>query len=723
MMRAGVAESERGVSKAVGMTSLKPDLDVALVKALEAFYSKYQPSKVENVSEIASRYAGDRIVELWAALGSRYDVEPREAVSWLTGTMHKSSAIQMTPGNDGSTPPDRLQDALRLAAQQDDPSVLAGQIEKYLEAGDVDVASAVVFRCGCPDAGLRPKLWLAMVDCMPGEPIRQREARETEYKRICELVAAACDSEDVYGVHPADSSMKMATIKTEVAADVRVSWASEHNFFQSTDVLQAATTLALCLAQTCSHYIKGSCEMALLLLFALSCGEPCRVSGIEGEAFWCLVRILQVYMGGDDLGSSLANCSRKARVNRVARLLGSYDSELTHFLTKHALLEPALLRLGAALCTRGCFSLDVCLQLWDCFLADPRRFEFHDHIIVALLLQHRDSLMQCGQGLLLDTLLSGGSSANRLRDMIFSLPEQVTRGQSLAKLLNTATSICAFERWCSASSRTPYPPRTKALESYLVVPSEGESPMAARKSTAMESIDSAIGDAKEQLTQLWDRLWLPAADPQTKLQASPVLEESSPTTLEPMDFGDLVLRTPLSAKPLLTIEMARCVQEHLPLRFRLSSSIMEWSMCYSPKAHGISMATMYRNLANVRGTLLFVQDDEDHIFGGFAPNAWEPSGKFYGSGEAFVFTFGNTALTSNPEVAVYPWTSQNTWCMYADMQVLAMGGGEGRHAVAVESSFLHGFSAPTPTFGNPILASKEEFIVRDVEVWSLDEVD
>jgi len=175
---------------------------------------------------------------------------------------------------------------------------------------------------------------------------------------------------------------------------------------------------------------------------------------------------------------------------------------------------------------------------------------------------------------------------------------------------------------------------------------------------------------------------------------------------------------------MLNPSLARCLMEHLPLRFRLAvgaSAGPEWTLRYTAKAHGISMATLYRNLSGFQGTILLLRDDEDYIFGGFAPDAWEPSGKFYGSGEAFVFTFGCIASGSDLQVRAYPWTSHNTWCMYADMQVLAMGGGEGHHAVALESDLLHGFSSPTPTFGNPVLASKEEFILRDIEIWSLEE--
>eukprot|EP00971_Amphidinium_carterae_P141880 2810475-Amphidinium_carterae.1 len=49
----------------------------------------------------------------------------------------------------------------------------------------------------------------------------------------------------------------------------------------------------------------------------------------------------------------------------------------------------------------------------------------------------------------------------------------------------------------------------------------------------------------------------------------------------------------------------RCLMEHLPLRFRLAvgaSAGPEWTLRYTAKAHGISMATLYRNLSGFQGT-------------------------------------------------------------------------------------------------------------------------
>eukprot|EP00913_Durusdinium_trenchii_P011367 g10678.t1 len=68
---------------------------------------------------------------------------------------------------------------------------------------------------------------------------------------------------------------------------------------------------------------------------------------------------------------------------------------------------------------------------------------------------------------------------------------------------------------------------------------------------------------------------------------------------------------------------------------------------------------MFRNLAERKKTIIIIQDTEDYIFGGFATSAWEPCGRFYGSGEAFVFSFGKASTSEVALVQFFPWSSVN----------------------------------------------------------------
>jgi hypothetical protein len=188
---------------------------------------------------------------------------------------------------------------------------------------------------------------------------------------------------------------------------------------------------------------------------------------------------------------------------------------------------------------------------------------------------------------------------------------------------------------------------------------------------------------------------------------------------------------------LLTTTLAMSLLEFLPAGLRVPEAVV-WSLRYKPKVHGTSMATLFRNIADCQHTILVVQDADDHIFGGFAPSPWETVGRFHGSGEAFVFTFGllQDAVPSSPSkrtdgsweiprARVFPWTTSNSYFMYADHSLLAMGGGDGHYALAVQEGLLHGHSSATPTFGNvPLSAAPDgDFVVKDLELWALDEVD
>lgn len=233
----------------------------------------------------------------------------------------------------------------------------------------------------------------------------------------------------------------------------------------------------------------------------------------------------------------------------------------------------------------------------------------------------------------------------------------------------------------------------------------------AQRGSGSEALQEAAGFEESRpsqgLVELTGELKQPGSD-----------EQSAPSPPPPV--STIALRYRGGIKPLLSGLMAECVSEYLPVTLRIPGAV-EWVLRYTPKAHGVSLSTLYRNLGNYEKSVVLVQDTAFRVFGGFAPEAWEPKGKFFGGAEAFVFTF--TSLSAEcPQLQLFPWTSKNNYVMYADRSCLGMGGGDGRHAFAIEGDLLRGTSSPTPTFANPVLAASKEFVVRDMEVWSLEEV-
>jgi hypothetical protein len=189
---------------------------------------------------------------------------------------------------------------------------------------------------------------------------------------------------------------------------------------------------------------------------------------------------------------------------------------------------------------------------------------------------------------------------------------------------------------------------------------------------------------------------------------------------------------------LLKYTMAKSLLKHLPARLRVPGAVV-WRLCYKPSAHGTSMATLHRMISGCERSVLIIRDADDHVFGGFAPAAWQVSRRFHGSGEAFLFTFGKLVDRSNgaesededgrsldmPTASIFQWTSSNRHFMYLSHELIAMGGGDGRYGLAVHKDILHGHSTATPTFGNPPLSSAPggEFVVKDMELWSLESLE
>jgi len=182
-----------------------------------------------------------------------------------------------------------------------------------------------------------------------------------------------------------------------------------------------------------------------------------------------------------------------------------------------------------------------------------------------------------------------------------------------------------------------------------------------------------------------------------------------------VEYG-VTLRAGPVAHTLLTMDMAESLLDHLPLSARLPG-VTEWVLRYTPKAHGTSLSTLYRLVASSDQTLVLLRDAKDHVFGGFAPEAWQPSGRFYGSGEAFVFTFGRDS-----KLLAFPSTLRNNLFLYADNETIGMGGGGGTYALVLNSDLLRGMSSPSSTFSNPTLSSSQEFLIKDLEIWAFEPV-
>ncbi|XP_017265540.1 nuclear receptor coactivator 7-like isoform X2 [Kryptolebias marmoratus] len=148
---------------------------------------------------------------------------------------------------------------------------------------------------------------------------------------------------------------------------------------------------------------------------------------------------------------------------------------------------------------------------------------------------------------------------------------------------------------------------------------------------------------------------------------------------------------------------------HMPAR----TQGYPWNLVYSTSIHGSSLKTLYRNMAGLDSpVLLVIKDMHKQVFGAFSSDPFRVSKYCYGTGETFLFSF-------NPDFQQYRWSGENSYFVSGNWESLQIGGGGGGFALWLDADLYHGASFSCPTFHNAPLSTHEDFIVQDVEVWTV----
>ncbi|XP_010752651.2 nuclear receptor coactivator 7 isoform X1 [Larimichthys crocea] len=148
---------------------------------------------------------------------------------------------------------------------------------------------------------------------------------------------------------------------------------------------------------------------------------------------------------------------------------------------------------------------------------------------------------------------------------------------------------------------------------------------------------------------------------------------------------------------------------HMPAR----TQGYPWQLVYSTAIHGSSLKTLYRNMAGLDSpVLLVIKDMHKKVFGAFSSDPFKVSKYCYGTGETFLFSF-------NPEFQAYKWSGENSYFVSGNLESLQIGGGGGGFALWLDADLYHGSSFSCPTFHNASLSTQEDFIVQDLEVWTV----
>jgi hypothetical protein len=208
-------------------------------------------------------------------------------------------------------------------------------------------------------------------------------------------------------------------------------------------------------------------------------------------------------------------------------------------------------------------------------------------------------------------------------------------------------------------------------------------------------------------------------EPENRRPSSPALLLLSPPKLSihPTDKSAHEYTGPLLAHN----ELIADVRELLPIEYRFH----KWRLVYSPKVHGISLSTFYRNAETTESPsiILITDGKRDCLFGGFCISPWKCRKKFYGHCENFLFSLikGNIVKTE-----YFPWAmGNNRLFQYSDNEKLVIGGNvsggnTSGSAIVIHDNWLRGSSHACETFStNHSLCCTKDFVVGDVEFWAL----
>jgi len=89
-----------------------------------------------------------------------------------------------------------------------------------------------------------------------------------------------------------------------------------------------------------------------------------------------------------------------------------------------------------------------------------------------------------------------------------------------------------------------------------------------------------------------------------------------------------------SGATLMSEAIAAALSQYLPASIQWRRT---WRLSYSPRVHGVSLQTFYRNMSAEGPSILLLQDHRGRVFGAYVPVQWRIVDRYYGTGESFVF--------------------------------------------------------------------------------------
>ncbi|KAI4487677.1 hypothetical protein M0802_011939 [Mischocyttarus mexicanus] len=172
--------------------------------------------------------------------------------------------------------------------------------------------------------------------------------------------------------------------------------------------------------------------------------------------------------------------------------------------------------------------------------------------------------------------------------------------------------------------------------------------------------------------------------------------------------NDLLVPDLVGTTEILSDEHRENLCRHLPAR----AVGYLWTLAFSTSQDGFSLSSMYRQMANFESPILLViKDIEGNVFGALTSCAFHVNNHFYGTGESLLFKF-------TPRFQVFNWTGHNHYFIKGSNDSLAIGDGDGKFGIWLDSDLYRGRTQSCSTYGNELLAPHEDFLVETLECWA-----
>ncbi|XP_063833915.1 uncharacterized protein LOC135083080 [Ostrinia nubilalis] len=196
--------------------------------------------------------------------------------------------------------------------------------------------------------------------------------------------------------------------------------------------------------------------------------------------------------------------------------------------------------------------------------------------------------------------------------------------------------------------------------------------------------------------------------------------DESPTPLPPSMPSLLPIPEGLDAMPdypaFIDLSHIVWLNSHLPQKHQ-----HKWRFLFSSHIHGESFSTMAGRIQDQGASVLILEDNSGHIFGGYAPVSWSIGPNFTGDEDSFLFALA-------PKMRAYPSTGYNDHYQYLNHHTktlpngLIMGGQFEFGGIWIDADpFGAGASAEScSTYrGYKRLSKEPTFRIRSLEVWGV----